>query len=293
MPTTNLRGILAMLAAVTTFSVMDVMLKRLVEHYPAMQVAFLRGASSLPLLLAANAAFGSWRELRPKRWSLHVLRGFLSVALLWFFVYAVSQLSLGDTYAIFMSAPLLITALSVPMLGERVGLPQWLAVLAGLVGVLIVLKPSGTGLVTLGGLAALASAFGYALNAITIRIITRTDSSAATVFWSMFFLAAISGVAASARWEPLQADHWYLIVGLGITGSLGQYFITEAFRLAAPPVVAPLEYTALAWGMLFDWLLWATAPGLRMLTGAFIIVASGIYVINRERAASAALQQQH
>jgi drug/metabolite transporter (DMT)-like permease len=91
----------------------------------------------------------------------------------------------------------------------------------------------------------------------------------------------------------LQADHWYLIVGLGITGSLGQYFITEAFRLAAPPVVAPLEYTALAWGMLFDWLLWATAPGLRMLTGAFIIVASGIYVINRERAASAALQQQH
>jgi drug/metabolite transporter (DMT)-like permease len=293
MPTTNLRGILAMLAAVTTFSVMDVMLKRLVEHYPAMQVAFLRGASSLPLLLAANAAFGSWRELRPKRWSLHVLRGFLSVALLWFFVYAVSQLSLGDTYAIFMSAPLLITALSVPMLGERVGWPQWLAVLAGLVGVLIVLKPSGTGLVTLGGLAALASAFGYALNAITIRIITRTDSSAATVFWSMFFLAAISGVAASARWEPLQADHWYLIVGLGITGSLGQYFITEAFRLAAPPVVAPLEYTALAWGMLFDWLLWATAPGLRMLTGAFIIVASGIYVINRERAASAALQQQH
>jgi drug/metabolite transporter (DMT)-like permease len=293
MPTTNLRGILMMLAAVTTFAVMDVMLKRLVENYPAMQVTFLRGAAALPLLLAANAAFGRWRDLKPQRWWLHVLRGFLSVALLWCFVYAVSQLALATTYAIFMSAPLLITALSVPMLRERVGWQQWVAVFVGLAGVIVVLKPSGTGLVTIGGLAALASAIGYALSAITIRIVTRTDSSAATVFWPLFFLTIIGGVIASVRWVPLQWDHWHLIVGLGITGALGQYFITEAFRLAPPPVVAPLEYTALAWGILFDWLLWTTAPSLRMLTGAFIIVASGIYVINRERFASAALQQQH
>jgi drug/metabolite transporter (DMT)-like permease len=293
MPTTNLRGILSMLAAVTTFSVMDVLLKRLSEDYPAMQVTFLRGAASLPLLLGANAVFGRWRDLKPNRWRLHVLRGFLSVVLLWCFVYAVSQLSLANAYSIFMSAPLLITALSVPMLSERVGWRQWIAVFVGLIGVIIVLKPSGTGLVTIGGLAALASAIGYALNAITIRILTRTDSSAATVFWSLFFLTIISGIAASLRWVPVQWEHWYLIVGLGIAGSLGQYFITEAFRLAAPPVVAPLEYTALAWGMLFDWLQWATAPGLRMLTGAFVIVASGIYVIHRERFASAALQQQH
>ena len=114
------------------------------------------------------------------------------------------------------------------------------------------------------------------------------------MFWSLLFLTIISGVCSE---HALGAGacgitgRW--IVGLGISGALGQYFITEAFRLAPPPVVAPLEYTALAWGMLFDWLLWATAPGLRMLVGAFIIVASGIYVINRERFASAALQQQH
>jgi drug/metabolite transporter (DMT)-like permease len=293
MPTTNLRGILSMLAAVTTFAVMDVLLKRLVEEYPAIQVTFLRGAASLPLLLAANAIFGRWRDLVAKRWRLHLLRGFLSVALLWCFVYAVSQLSLANAYTIFMSAPLLITALSVPMLGERVGWRQWLAVFAGLAGVIIVLKPSGTGLVTIGGLAALASAIGYALNAITIRILTRTDSSAATVFWSLLFLTVISGLIASASWVPVRWDHWPMIVGLGITGAAGQYFITEAFRLAPPPVVAPLEYTALAWGMMFDWLLWATAPGVRTLIGAFVIVASGIYIINRERFASAALQQQH
>jgi drug/metabolite transporter (DMT)-like permease len=293
MPTTNLRGIVAMLAAVTTFAVMDVLMKMLVEEYPAMQVTFLRGAASLPLLLAANAAFGRWRDLVPNRWRLHVLRGFLSVALLWCFVYAVSQLSLANAYTIFMSAPLLITALSVPMLGERVGWRQWIAVFVGLAGVIIVLKPSGSGLVTIGGLAALASAIGYSLNAITIRILTRTDTSAATVFWSLMFLTIIGGLLASVRWVPVQWDHWYLIAGLGVRGAAGQYFITEAFRLAPPPVVAPLEYTALAWGMLFDWLLWATAPGLRTLVGALIIVASGIYIINRERFASAALQQQH
>ena len=293
MPTTNLRGILSMLAAVTTFSVMDVLLKTLSEDYPAMQVTFLRGAASLPLLLGANAVFGRWRDLVAKRWHLHVMRGFLSVALLWCFVYAVSQLSLANAYSIFMSAPLLITALSVLMLGERVGWRQWLAIFVGLAGVIIVLKPTGGGLVTIGGLAALASAAGYALNAITIRILTRTDSSAATVFWSLFFMTIISGIAASVHWVPVQWAHWYLIAGLGISGALGQYFITEAFRLAPPPVVAPLEYTALAWGMLFDWLLWTTAPGLRMLTGALVIVASGIYIVHRERFASAALQQQH
>jgi len=292
MPTTNLRGILSMLAAVTTFAVMDVLLKTLVEQYPAMQVAFLRGAASLPLLLAANAVFGRWADLVPKRWSLHMLRGFLSLALLWCFVYALSQLSLANAYAIFMSAPLLITALSVPMLGERVGVRQWLAVFVGLAGVIIVLKPTGVGFATIGGLAALASAMSYALNAITVRILTRTDTSAAIVFWSLVCLTLISGVAASTRWVPVQWEHWYLIGGLGLTGAVSHYFMTEAFRLAPPPVVAPLEYTALAWGMFFDWLLWATSPGLRMLTGASIIVASGVYVIARARFASATLQQQ-
>jgi len=277
-----------MLAAVTAFSVLDVTMKRLVETYPAMQVTFLRGAASLPFLLAATALFGRWRDLVPRRWQLHIVRGGLSVVTLWFFIYAVGQLSLADTYTIFMSAPLLITALSVPMLGEHVGWRRWIAVLVGLVGVVIVLQPSGTGFGTIGGLAALVSAVGYALNAITIRVLTRTDTSAATVLWPLVLLTLISGVASSGAWVPLRDEHWWWIAGMGLSGALGQYFITEAFRHAPPPVVAPLEYTALAWGLLFDWVIWLTAPSARMLLGASIIVASGIYVIQRERATAAA-----
>ena len=284
MQSSNLRGIGAMLLAVATFAMMDVTMKKLVESYPSMQVTFLRGAASLPFLFGATALFGTWRDLIPKRWLLHILRGLLAVATLVFFIYAVSQLSLADTYAIFMSAPLLITALSVPMLGEKVGWRRWVAVLVGLCGVLVVLRPSGTGLITIGGLAALASALGYALGAITIRVLIRTDSSAATIMWTLLFLTIAAGVFSITNWKALQWEqHWPWIVGLGVSGALGQYFMTHAFRLTSPSVVAPLEYTALMWGMLFDWLLWMTTPSARMLLGASIIVSSGLYVIYRER----------
>ncbi len=272
-----------MLAAVATFSVMDMTMKRLVETYPAMQVTFLRGVASLPFLLGAAAVLGNWRSLIPRRMSLHLLRGFLGVATLWAFVYAMSQLSLADAYAIFMSVPLLITALAVPLLGERVGPRRWAAVLVGLVGVMVVLNPSGAGL-SIGGLAALAAALGYALNVITIRVLARTDTSSATVLWALLLLAVFSGVLSIADWTALQwSHHWAWIAALGLTGAIGQHCITEAFRAASPAVIAPLEYTALAWGMLFDWILWMTVPGLRLLIGASIIVASGLYVIHRER----------
>lgn len=272
-----------MLGAVAAFSMMDVTMKHLVATYPPMQVTFLRGIASLPLLIAAVGLFGSWRNLVPNRWGLHLLRGVLSVMTLWTFIFAVRDLSLADAYTIFMSAPLLITALSMPLLGEHVGPRRWLAVLVGLCGVVLVLKPSGAQWITLGGFAALASALGYALNALTIRILSRTDSGAATVVWAITVMTLISGVASIEGWVPLEAQDWPWIIGLGIAGALGQYFITEAFRRAPPPVVAPLEYTALAWGMLFDWVIWMTAPSARMLAGAGVIVASGLYVFHRER----------
>ena len=164
------------------------------------------------------------------------------------------------------------------------GWRRWLAVIVGMIGVLVVLKPSGTGLITLGGLAALTSAVGYALSALTIRVLLRTDSGAATVFWSLLFVTLVSGTIASFQWVSLQWQHWQWILAVGLAGAVGQYLITHAFRLAAAATLAPIEYTALIWGMIFDYVLWATIPGARMLFGAAIIVASGMYVIYRERA---------
>jgi drug/metabolite transporter (DMT)-like permease len=279
----NLAGVIAMLVAVATFSMMDVAMKRLVENYPPIQVTFLRGISSLPILFLVAGWLGGWRDLVPQRWVLHLVRGLISVLVLWLFVYSVKLLSLSDAYAIFMSAPLLITALSVPMLGERVGWRRWVAVVVGLIGVLIILKPSGDAWISLGGVAALAAALGYAINAITIRILSYSDSASATIVWPLVILTAVSGAVATGVWTPVRWEHAGWIAVLGITGAAAQHAITYAFRRAAPATLAPLEYTALAWAMIFDYVLWATSPTLRMLGGASIIVASGLYVFHRER----------
>jgi len=277
-----------MLVAVAVFSVMDLSMKRLAETYPAMQVTFIRALASLPFLLLATATVGRWRDLVPNRWGLHLLRGVLQVATLYLFVYAVSRLSLATAYTIFMSGPLMITALSVPFFGEHVGWHRWLAVIAGMIGVLVVVNPTGGGM-TMGGtaligsVAAVAAAAAYALGVLMIRVLKATESSAATMFWPLSLTATFAGILSIDGWVPVLWDHWYWIVIIGVTGALGQHFLTEAFRLAPAPVIAPLEYTALAWGMTFDWLLWMTVPNQRMLIGAAIIVASGLYVIHRER----------
>lgn len=279
----NVLGVVSMLAAVATFAMMDVSIKRLVESYPPIQVTFLRGIASLPLLFLATGVFARWGDLLPRRWTLHLVRGLIGVLVLWLFVYAVERLSLSDAYAIFMSAPLLITALSVPMLRERVGWRRWSAVSIGLIGVLIILNPSGSEWISIGGLAALCAAAGYAINAITIRILSHSDTAAATIIWPLIILTAISGALAAPAWTPLRAEHGWWIALMGVSGALAQHFMTYAFRCSAPATLAPLEYTALAWAMLFDYVLWATSPNLRMLCGATIIVASGLYVFHRER----------
>ncbi|MET0987975.1 MAG: DMT family transporter, partial [Steroidobacteraceae bacterium] len=260
----NLSGVLAMLGAVGCFSLMDASMKQLVGAYPPMQVAFIRGAASLPCVLAVTWMLGRWRELRPVRWKLHIARGVLFVFMLWAFVYAVRVLSLADAYAIFLSAPLLITALSWPVLGERVSARRWLAIVSGLIGVLLMLRPSGANLVTLGGLAALGSAAAYAVGAMCIRVLSRTDSGAATVFWSLAVMTVIAAVLAWPQWRPLHLDHWPWILAIAIAGTFGQQLITTAFRRASPAVVAPFEYTSLLWGVALDWLLWSVLPDSRM-----------------------------
>ena len=140
-----MRGILAMLLAVALFSVMDAQLKLLAAHYGPMQVAFLRGAASLPFVLLPVLVRGRLARLRPVNVRLHLLRGALSVLMLGSFVYAVRESSLATTYSIFMCAPLVVAAISAPLLGERVAGAQWSAIAAGLAGVLLMIAPRGGG----------------------------------------------------------------------------------------------------------------------------------------------------
>jgi drug/metabolite transporter (DMT)-like permease len=284
-----MRGIVAMLAAVGVFSLMDAQLKFLAEHYPAMQVTALRGFASLPFVFAHIAFRGRLNKLMPQRWAWHVMRAVITISMLWGFIYAVKNLSLADTYAIYMCAPLLITALSVPLLGERVTPGQWIAIVIGLGGVLLMLRPGATDFGTLGALAAVGSAVCYALSAITLRTLARTETTESLVFSFTVLMAFGAGLLALPVWQPLRLDDAPWLVGVGVCGATAQFLITEAFRRAPASVVAPLEYTALLWGVLLDLVIWHVLPsGITMLGGA-VVIAAGLYLIRRESGPGKAL----
>lgn len=277
------RAVAWMLAAVAAFSLMDAGMKLLSASYPTLQVTMLRGAASLPFVLAWVLATAGLRSLRPVRWGLHLLRGVLGMVMIGCFVYALRSLPLSTAYAIYFVSPLLVAALSVPLLGERVGPRRWVAIGIGLVGVLVVLRPGVDGFISLPGLMVLLAATAYAIATVLVSLLTRTDSSQSMVVWFLVLLALGAGVLAWPQWQPLQWKHGWLIAGMGLAGALGQVALTRAFQLGQASMIAPLEYTGLVWVIGWDVLLWGVLPDRITWLGAGIIVASGLYLLHRER----------
>jgi drug/metabolite transporter (DMT)-like permease len=279
----NLRGIAAMLSAVFMFAIMDATMKRLSQNYGLFELSCLRCAASIAFLTLPIAWTGSWQSLRPRNPLLHLFRALLGIGMLGSFVYAVRRLSLAETYSLFLCAPLLVTALSVPLLGERVPLRRWLTIAAGLGGVLIMLRPRSNGLVSIAAAAAAASACCYALSAVAVRTLGRTNSSVAMVVWFLLLAGTGAGILAAPEWQPVAAGDWVWLGVVGVSGALGQYGVTDAFRRAAPSVVAPFEYSAILWAFGIDWIFWSALPSAVVVTGATIVISSGLFIIWDER----------
>ena len=276
-------AVLLMLAAVLLFALMDAGLKLLSSQYPPLQVAALRGLSSLPVVALWVLATVPARSLLRVHWPLHLLRGALGIAMMAGFVYGLRTMPLSTAYAITFVAPLLVTAMAGAWLKERVGAGRWIAIVIGLVGVLVILRPTGEGMLTGGGLAILIAAICYALGAVTVRMLAQRDSTQAMVFWFVVLLSLGAWLLALPAWKPLQPAHGWIIAGVGISGSLAQVALTEAFRRGEASLIAPLEYTALVWGVLLDVALWSVLPDGVTWIGAGIIVASGLYLLRREK----------
>ncbi|MEA3152059.1 MAG: hypothetical protein QOD56_2998 [Gammaproteobacteria bacterium] len=280
----RLRGIMFMMAAVFVFSIMDAVMKRLSSHYGALEIACLRSLSSLICLLPAIAWHGSWSSLRPTRPLLHALRGVLGIVMLTSFVFAVRRLTLAQTYSLFLAAPLLMTALSVPIHREHVTGRRWLVIAVGMSGVLLILQPWARGPFSmLAAAAAALAAVCYALSALTVRTLGPRNTSMSMVFWYLGLVGIASGILAINEWQPVQPRDWIWLAAIGLSGALGQLWLTEAFRRAPPSVVAPFEYTAILWAFGIDWLFWSAVPSTNLIVGAAIVVTSGIVVIWDER----------
>ena len=275
------KGIVYMLAASATLTIMDAGIKWLTRDYPVPQIGFMRYAVGMLVATALAARLGGIATLRTKRPGGHALRSLFNLATMLTFYYALEALPLTDSIAIGYAAPLFMTALSVPLLGERVGWRRWLAVTVGFLGVLIAAQPSAEG-ISAGAIWALAAALFYALTLVTSRQLSTTESSHTILFYySLFVVAALGAwmpwVWVTPRWEDL-----WLIVFTGIAGSFGQFFLNQAFRYGEVSLLAPLDYSGLVWAGLLGFIVWTDVPTPAVLAGSAIIISAGIYIVRRE-----------
>lgn len=275
-------GIAMMVASTLLFSILWIFVKLLSERYSVYEIAFLRNFFALipaSWMLLRHPAPGE--ILQVHRISGHVWRAVLGVAgiLLGFLSYHL--MPLADAVAISFMSPLLVTALSVPLLHERVGIFRWSAVLVGFAGVMIIIQP-GEGLITPGVLVAIGAAFAGSLAQITIRQLNRRDHPLAIVFYFTVFATLFTALPMPFVWQTPQGWDWALMVIMGLAGGGGQYFMTRAFNLAPAAVVSPFNYTSLLWSTLAGWAVWGAIPQTHVFVGAVIVVASGLVILYRE-----------
>lgn len=277
-----LQAIALMMSSVFFLSTMDVVIKLLVEHYPSLQVVFLRCAFSFPL-------FAGWillvdrRQFRTQFPRAHLLRGLIGIVMLYTVGECFREMQLADAYVIFFAAPLIVTLLSGPVLGEPAGRVRSLAALVGFAGVLFVLQPSGGGWISYGALMGCIGTLGYVATILLLRKLGSGDSTLTIAFWFVTICGLGAGLLAWPNWQTIDWDHWPLFAVLGVSGTAGQVLLTAAFRRASVAVIAPFDYVHMLWAVVFGWTIWGYLPGWNVAVGAGIIIASGLVIVYRER----------
>ncbi len=281
--TPALRGILLMVAAVGLFVTMDSIAKYLSRWYPVPLIVWARYVSNLAILLAFLAARGDLRLLRTARPGLQFARGLLlAVATLLFFT-SLSVLPLADANAIGFAMPLFVAALAVPMLGERLELARLLAIVAGLVGALIIVRP-GSDVFTPYALLPLGMAVCNAFYQILTRKVAGLEPPLTSLVWGAIVGAVLLSVAAPFVWvSPQAVSHGLLILVVGVLASVGHFLLIKAYDHANATLLAPFTYSALVWAMVLGWLVFGDFPDGWSLVGMGIIVLSGLYLANRQR----------
>lgn len=277
-----LAGIAAMLVAVLLFAVMDALIKAASADYSTVQIVFFRSAVAFVPILAYLLKTGGLRQLRTRRLGGHAYRAVIGLVAMASFFYAFAVMPLADVVAIGFAAPIMMTALAIPLLGERVGWRRWSAIVVGFAGVVLMVRPTGE--IALGTWLALLGTICYALAMISIRQLSRTESAGAIVFYFGVFGVAAAGLLLPFFWQMPDARGWAILIAIGLLGGIAQIFMTRAFSIAPVSIVSPFDYTAILWATLLGWWFWREFPDWTTFVGAAIVVASGLYILRREAA---------
>jgi drug/metabolite transporter (DMT)-like permease len=276
------KAIAFLLLGVTGGLGLDICAKAILATYSLQQFVFLRSLIGVIIFLLLAKQFGGADSLKTKRWRWHLLRTFLAVGAMFGFFYGLSRMPLVEALTLGFTAPLMVTALSVPMLGENVGWRRWLAVSVGFMGVLIILRP-GSQDVELAHAGVLLAAFCYACLAITARKLSDTESSYSLSVYvvtgpMLISMAMLSGDG----WQTPDMNGWLLFVLAGTCSVIAWIGIIGGYRRASPAMLSPFEYTALIGGAIAGYLIWDEVPDRWVIVGATVIIASGLFVVYRE-----------
>jgi drug/metabolite transporter (DMT)-like permease len=297
------RGIVLLSLGIAVFALQDVILKWLAGDYPLSQVMLTRSVTAVPIMLVFVHLDGGLRTLFTPGTKAMIGRGLIMFVAYFAYYIALPALPLATTVALYFSAPLFITILSVVLLKEQVGPRRWIALALGFFGVALMLQPEGTGF-EWAALLVLLSGFAYALSMIAARVLGGQETGAALAFWgnAVFLLLSlvISASLGSGAYEGA-SDHpsvafllrgWVtptafdlsLMMATGVVAALGLTLLTQAYRIAEASVVTPFEYTAMVWSVIYGWIIWQDWPRVLDWIGIAIIIGSGLYILWRDGA---------
>jgi drug/metabolite transporter (DMT)-like permease len=279
-------GALLMSLSMLGFAAMDAMSKFLVSDYPIVQTLWIRYVVYAGFAVMVARKAGVRRMAFSRRPWLQAIRSLLAVVEGAVFVLAFAFLPLAETHAVAATSPLIVIALSAPLLRERVGLHRWLAVGAGFVGLLLIIRP-GFEALTWPLALPLLGAFLWGLYQIMVRMCGRDDSPETTLLWSAFVgLAAIS-VVAPFYWRTPDLFSAMLMLGIGALGALSHFALIKALEFAEASAVQPYGYTLLVWAAVMGALVFGDIPGIWTMIGGLVVVLSGLYTWDQDRRASA------
>ncbi len=275
------KGIVCMVAGGALITLSDAIMKIFAGRLPPGEILFIRNSFTLIAIALVALKIGSVLLLRPKNIRGQAARAGFLVVSAFLFVAGIEHTPLANAIAITFTGPLIVTALAVPMLGEQVGWRRWLAVAIGFVGVVVVIRP-GTDAFTWGSIFILLGSAGGAMRDIITRRLCATETSLSILLISSAALALAGLATAPFGWKPVSPSDVGLLAVSGLLVASSHYLMIESLRLAEAAVVVPFKYANVIWAILFGYLFWQHVPDRWTFVGVAILVASGLYILERE-----------
>jgi drug/metabolite transporter (DMT)-like permease len=261
---------------------MDAMVKALGSTYGSFQLMLFRSVIAMVPLAVLIWRAGGFKVVRANKPWLQVARILVGFGSMFGFFYVFPRMPLVDAYAISFAAPFFMVALSVPLLGEAVGWRRWTAVGVGFAGVLLMLDPWGISFHMMS-LLVLAATFCYSLSTVLVRLASRYDHDAVTLFWFSIVSSAASLVLGIPEWIWPTPIDWVWLILLGLLGGVAQILVTRAWRLAPAAVLAPFDYASIVLAVLYGYLWFKEEPSWTVWLGLPLVIGSGLYILHRER----------